>query len=131
MKKRIISAVMSLIMLITCIGITIMVSAEDTEPTAETFETQDVGTIPAGWELRSDGVATAGGIVEEGENKFLRLNSPVSGGTSRLMSPSAASNRFSMEFDLRISQIETDTNIGLIERKATIVMRLNGGQKLI
>lgn len=114
MKKRIISAVMSLIMLITCIGITIMVSAEDTEPTAETFDTQEVGTIPAGWELRSDGAATAGGIAEEGENKFLRLNSPVSGGTSRLMSPLATSNRFSMEFDLRISQIETDTNIGLI-----------------
>lgn len=113
MKIKIMSAVMSLVMTITGAGIA-AVSAEGTEPAAETFETQAVGTIPEGWSLRSDGAASAGGVVEENGNKFLRLNSPVSGGTSRLMSPLANSNKFSMEFDLRISNIETDTNIGLI-----------------
>lgn len=110
MKKRIISAVMALIMLITCIGITVMVSAEDeSTDIVNDFQSCTVGELPQGW---SAGSPTIVNVQEENDNKFLRMD--TSKGASWFESPLATSGRFEMSYRMRMSNTNIPSDVWVV-----------------
>lgn len=102
MKKRVVSAVLAMILAITCVGITTISALA--APITDDFESYSAGEIPSGWtgDIAEGGVNALMGIQqEENGNKFLRLH-VGEGGTAWMMSPKAESNRFEVSFRIRV-----------------------------
>lgn len=101
MKKRVLSAILAMIVAITCIGITaISVSAV---PISDDFESYDAGEMPSEWkgDISAGGANASMGIQEENGNKFLRMH-VGEGGKAWMLSPQADSNRFEVSFKIRV-----------------------------
>ena len=113
MKKRVVSAVLAMILAITCVGITAISALA--APVTDDFESYSVGEIPSGWtgDIAEGGTNALMGIQqEENGNKFLRLH-VAEGGKAWMMSPTADSNRFEVSFRIReyIQQVRCGSHV--------------------
>lgn len=93
-----------------------MVSAEDTEPAAETFESMNVGDMPTGWTTGINSGTPTIGVQQESDNKFLRMD-VTNGANAWIASPDIAitSSRYEMAFRFRTSTAKNSANIWLVK----------------